>query len=205
MSGKTEAVDNVGRRTWDMVEYTKKRKEQIEQEEKEILGGAEAERALALPLERKPLQRRQEKVDLAATLNKRQMISTSAELADQGGYYCKVCECLLKDSSTYLSHINGRRHQRKLGMSMRAERSTLEEVRNRLEKHKRQREEQEDSVRDVAARLARYDAELRKKKKKKKKKEKEAKKQAEEAMSQEQKDMAAAGFSFSFGGSKKNN
>lgn len=53
-----------------------------------------------------------------------------------GVYYCKVCECHLRDSQNYLAHINGRKHNRMLGMSMRAERSTLGEVRARLEAHK---------------------------------------------------------------------
>jgi U4/U6.U5 tri-snRNP component SNU23 len=40
------------------------------------------------------------------------------------GWHCSVCDCFLKDSLTYLDHINGRKHQRKLGYSMRVERST---------------------------------------------------------------------------------
>mmetsp|Transcript_25767 Transcript_25767/g.50210 ORF Transcript_25767/g.50210 Transcript_25767/m.50210 type:complete len:209 (-) Transcript_25767:239-865(-) len=208
MSEKQEMVDNVGRRKWDLAVYEKKQKERLEQEEKEILGGAEAERRLLLPVKRDPLKRRTTTVDLAKNLNKRQLVSSTGDLAEQGGYYCDVCECLLKDSSTYLSHINGRRHQRRLGMSMKAERATLTEVRDRLEYHKRKRDEGEDQIRSVEARLAKYDAELKKKKRKKKKKDKEAKVAAEEEdeeLTEEQKQMKAMGMNFSFGGSKKNN
>ena len=49
------------------------------------------------------------------------------------GWHCKVCDCFLKDSLTYLDHINGRKHQRKLGFSMRVERSSKEDVKARLE------------------------------------------------------------------------
>ena len=28
-------------------------------------------------------------------------------LAQQAGYYCNVCDCILKDSKSYLDHING--------------------------------------------------------------------------------------------------
>ena len=48
------------------------------------------------------------------------------------GWHCKVCDCFLKDSHTYLDHINGRKHQRNLGYSMRVERSTKEQVSSKL-------------------------------------------------------------------------
>lgn len=48
------------------------------------------------------------------------------------GWHCKVCDCFLKDSLTYLDHINGRKHQRNLGYSMRVERSTKDQVASRL-------------------------------------------------------------------------
>lgn len=48
------------------------------------------------------------------------------------GWHCKVCDCYLKDSMTYLDHINGRKHQRYLGYSMRVEKSTKSEVTSKL-------------------------------------------------------------------------
>ena len=30
-------------------------------------------------------------------------------LAQQAGYYCNVCDCILRDSQSYLDHINGGR------------------------------------------------------------------------------------------------
>lgn len=49
------------------------------------------------------------------------------------GWHCKVCDCFLKDSLTYLDHINGRKHQRALGYSMRIAKSTTKEVVSRLD------------------------------------------------------------------------
>lgn len=49
------------------------------------------------------------------------------------GWHCKVCDCFLKDSHTYLDHINGRKHQRALGYSMRVERSSKEQLLDRLQ------------------------------------------------------------------------
>lgn len=63
---------------------------------------------------------------------------------DGVGWHCRVCDCFLKDSLTYLDHINGRKHQRYLGYTMRVEQSTTVEVGNVLkglaesEKMKRQ-------------------------------------------------------------------
>jgi U4/U6.U5 tri-snRNP component SNU23 len=48
------------------------------------------------------------------------------------GWHCRVCDCFLRDSHTYLDHINGRKHQRNLGFSMRVERSTNDQVAARL-------------------------------------------------------------------------
>ena len=47
----------------------------------------------------------------------------------------------MKDSSAYLNHINGRNHIRHLGKSMRVEKSSFEQVKNRLEFLKRKARE----------------------------------------------------------------
>lgn len=53
---------------------------------------------------------------------------TCRVLGLQAGYYCSVCDCILRDSQSYLDHINGKWHNRALGMSMRVERSNAEQV-----------------------------------------------------------------------------
>ena len=57
-----------------------------------------------------------------------QVVTTQTPLSQQAGYYCNVCECIVKDSANFLDHINGKKHQRALGMSMRVERVGLEAV-----------------------------------------------------------------------------
>lgn len=96
------------------------------------------------------LQGRDYKLDLASRLNKTQVISTNTPLNQQAGYYCEVCDCILRDSQSYLDHINGKYHNRALGMSMRVERKGLTDVQKRLELHreKKAKEKREDYVPD---------------------------------------------------------
>ena len=62
-----------------------------------------------------------------------QLITEATPTGAHGGYHCPTCECTLKDSEAYLDHINGKRHQRKLGFSMRVEAATVEAVRARID------------------------------------------------------------------------
>merc|ERR1712050_590663 len=82
--------------------------------------------------ERASLKAREFKLNLQGLLGKTQTICNSTEVLQLAGFYCKVCECILKDSVTYLDHINGKWHQRALGMSMRVEKVGLYKVRKRI-------------------------------------------------------------------------
>jgi U4/U6.U5 tri-snRNP component SNU23 len=90
-------------------------------------------------VQRANLKARDAQIDLAANLGRSQMYSLTAPLSQQAGYYCDVCDCVLKDSLAYLDHINGKWHNRALGMSMRVEKSTADQVRRRLEEAKRRK------------------------------------------------------------------
>lgn len=70
-------------------------------------------------------------MDLSSKLGKTQVVTAASTPSQQGGWYCETCKCGLKDSINYLDHINGKKHQRELGYSMRVERSTVTQVSNR--------------------------------------------------------------------------
>ena len=104
-------------------------------------------------VERSKLGQRNFSLDLTSRLGKTQVVTNSTPLnqqvsarsgqlrhcrqpklsphaapAPQAGYYCSVCDCILRDSQSYLDHINGKWHNRALGMSMRVERVSADEV-----------------------------------------------------------------------------
>lgn len=151
------------RREWDKEAFEKRAKERLEAE---LSLEDERERKKTEPraiVQRAPLQRRTEDLQLAKYVNTRQVITGAEALAGAGAYYCKVCECALRDSQNYLAHINGRKHNRMLGMSMRAERSTLGEVRARLEAHKAEQEAEQGLTADekAAAYLEQFEERMR--------------------------------------------
>jgi U4/U6.U5 tri-snRNP component SNU23 len=106
------------------------------------------------------------------------------------GWHCRVCDCFLRDSHTYLDHINGRKHQRSLGYSMRVERSTKEQVMSRLEKLAKEKENESKDLLDPATEenfhdiVKAKDEEARRRKDERDRKRKERKKQAKEEAKQ---------------------
>ena len=104
------------------------------------------------------------------------------------GWHCKVCDCYLKDSHTYLDHINGRKHQRKLGFSMRVERSTADDLKRKLQALQRKKEAasaQQKEVIDFAARVEEKDLALQEKKEERRRRRKERKQKAREQQQEE--------------------
>ena len=83
-----------------------------------------------------------ETIDLTENLNKIQVVQGT----QQPGYYCAVCDMTLKNSTAYLDHVNGRGHQRNLGLSMRVERVSVQKVRDRIEMHRRKLLEPKEGV-----------------------------------------------------------
>jgi U4/U6.U5 tri-snRNP component SNU23 len=137
---KAAGVDNTARRTWDKEEFAEKAaKREAEQEEDEESAYAIKKRKRlerdplhqGLIVARSNLQKRDYEINLTERLNKTQVIGLNTPLNQQAGYYCSVCDCVLRDSQSYLDHINGKFHNRALGMSMRVEKSTVEQVSGR--------------------------------------------------------------------------
>eukprot|EP00730_Choanoeca_flexa_P019218 TRINITY_DN9381_c0_g1_i3.p1 TRINITY_DN9381_c0_g1~~TRINITY_DN9381_c0_g1_i3.p1 ORF type:complete len:225 (+),score=68.42 TRINITY_DN9381_c0_g1_i3:28-702(+) len=135
-------TDDYGRRKWDTDSYSRAAKERLEMEEMELEMAKGGKGPSTKPVMRPALQAREKEVDLSSKLNSSKVVES---IRSKGaGYYCEVCDVLCKDSVNYLDHINGIKHQKALGMSMRVERSTVEDVRKRLvmlkEKKRKQRE-----------------------------------------------------------------
>merc|ERR1711933_213546 len=90
-------------------------------------------------------------LELEKDLGKSKVVTLHTIKPLQGGYWCSVCECLLKDSSAYLEHVNGRRHNRNLGMNMKVEKIGVDRIREKLKSMRKEPEVVEPE--DVAARI----------------------------------------------------
>uniref|UniRef100_A0AAV1U879 U1-type domain-containing protein n=1 Tax=Peronospora matthiolae TaxID=2874970 RepID=A0AAV1U879_9STRA len=141
---KGAGVANVVRQTWDRAHYEKLAKlradGQVEHEEtKNVITSSKEEFQTASEGAAGPagsarafLKARSSKISLENSVGTVKVVK-SDDLSKSSGYYCEVCECSLKDSVAYLDHINGKKHLRKLGYSMRVERSTVDQVKSRLQ------------------------------------------------------------------------
>ncbi|KAI4301711.1 hypothetical protein L6164_034962 [Bauhinia variegata] len=175
-SNNVSGVDNTFRRKFDREEYLERARERERQEE-EVRSKPKGP-----PVQRKPLKHRDYIVDLESRLGKTQVVTPVAPLSQQAGYYCSVCECVVKDSANYLDHINGKKHQRALGMSMRVERASLKQVQERFDNLKKRKDVGSFTEQDLDERILKQqqEEEERKRQRKERKKEKKKEKAAEE-------------------------
>ncbi|KAM4108170.1 hypothetical protein ACB094_03G025000 [Castanea mollissima] len=171
-------VDNTFRRKFDREEYLERARERERKEEE----SRSTSKSKGPPVQRKPLKHRDYEVDLESRLGKTQVVTPVAPLSQQAGYYCSVCECVVKDSANFLDHINGKKHQRALGMSMRVERASVDQVKQRFEVLKKRRVPGSFTEQDLDERILKQqqEEEERKRQRREKKKEKKKEKLAEE-------------------------
>ncbi|XP_069680425.1 zinc finger matrin-type protein 2 [Periplaneta americana] len=199
MAAKEKYEDH--RRKWDRDEYERLAAERIQEE----LDAQEKAKQKQPPVKRELLRQRDYRVDLESKLGKSVVITKNTPSSQTGGYYCNVCDCVVKDSINFLDHINGKKHQRNLGMSMRVERSSLDQVKKRFEMNKKKLEEKKKDY-DIEQRMKELREEEEKLKEYRKEKRKERKRKLEEETethNETESELASImGFS-GFGSSKK--
>ncbi|XP_062534029.1 zinc finger matrin-type protein 2 [Armigeres subalbatus] len=185
------------RRKWDRKEY-----ERIAQERLLAKTSTATEDE---PVTKELLKQREYKVDLDSKLGKSMVINKSTPSSQSGGYYCNVCDCVVKDSINFLDHINGKKHQRNLGMSMKVERSSLDQVKERFKINKKKTEEKKKDY-ELESRVKEAKEEEERYREYKREKRKERKRKIEEVDESEAgtSELAAVMGFAGFGAKKKN-
>lgn len=205
------------RRKWDRDEYERKAQERInsnkrkhtketnDNENNEFNDGDSDGEKERIPKKRENLKAREFKVDLESKLGKTVVISKATPSSQAGGFHCPVCDCVVKDSINYLDHINGKKHQKNLGMNMRISRSTLEDVKERFAMKLREKEEKkkEYNIEEKMKELKEEEEKLKAYRKQKRKEKQKQKHQSDQLDNDDDNDMATLmGFS-SFSTKKK--
>lgn len=162
-----DIIDAMGRKAWDKDFYMEKAKNHIMFGPERI--GKRKDPVIPLPASQRTfLQARKNELNLDKNIGEHRVVTTHTIKPMQGGYWCSVCECLLKDSATYLDHVNGRRHNRNLGMNMKVEKIGVDRIKEKLASMKKTPEVA--APEDIAARIQALEEEQEEKKRRKKEK-----------------------------------
>lgn len=81
-----------------------------------------------------PLKPREEEFDFESKVGK--ITSVNDLDRSSGGFYCELCSVLLRDSISYLDHVNGGKHLKKAGVSKTTVRAGVSDVLNQLKSGK---------------------------------------------------------------------
>ncbi|KAF8982097.1 hypothetical protein BGZ46_001833 [Entomortierella lignicola] len=197
---------------WDMEEMERRakeraarEKEQAEEDERRALGKSSKKKSKAAPLEEAIAAEKSERLILESAVGKTQVVQ-GGPTGRAPGFYCKVCDCVLKDSKAYMDHKNGRKHLKNLGVNTKAVREDVTDVIATLENMKRKAEEPKKDKYDLDARLeeVKRQEDRERAEKRERKKQKKNEKKADDAFDDGGMDPAMAammGFS-GFGSSK---
>lgn len=120
-----------GRRVWDKNNYISRQETRVENEKN--FSTDEKRKEI------KPLEARKETLDIKSVVGKKYVVQSTEE-ALKIGLHCDTCDVTFKDSKSLIDHKNTREHQAKLGMSLQPVRSTIEDVRKKLQKPKVKKE-----------------------------------------------------------------
>jgi U4/U6.U5 tri-snRNP component SNU23 len=137
----------------------------------------EAPTAEAIALEKS------QRINLESAIGKTQVVQGGPS-GRAPGFYCQLCDCVLKDSTAYMDHKNGKNHLKNLGVDRKAVRENLSDVVAKLESMKRKAEApKKDTKYDLDASLeeAKRQEEREKAEKRERKKQKKNEKKADNA------------------------
>ncbi len=78
----------------------------------------------------------------------KQLVNIEKGQVQGAGFTCKESGVTLRDSLSYLDHINGKKQQKMLGLNMHVDRSSVDQVKERFAMHKASKEIRASTVVD---------------------------------------------------------
>lgn len=123
------------RRTWDKALFEQRAKERLERGDdftdtskdvkvnrakqalREEFRAADSNASGPIGSERAFLKARERKLGLEDRAGKVEIINPADAEGQKAGFWCEVCSVLLKDSASYLAHVNGKKRKFSLVLS----------------------------------------------------------------------------------------